>query len=383
VNGLLGWLAEPFAYAFMVRGLAAALIVGVACPVVGTYMVLRGMAFLGDALAHIILPGVVIAFLIGWPLSVGALVVGVAAALGIGALTRRGALREDAAIGVVLAGAFALGIALLSAQRGYAVDLSHILFGNLLGVSQTDLWQMAGLAGLVLLGVFAFYKEFLVLSFDPVLATTLRLPVGFLHNLLLVLIALVIVASIQAVGVALVLAMLVTPASAASLLTRRLPVMMLLAAGFGAIGAVLGLYLAYYLNIASGPAIVLVETAIFLVVFTLAPERGVLVLWSRRRSEAVRQPEAMLVVYATTHCGDCVRARRVLDSRKMPYRWLDIDQDAQAAAYVREVNRGMESVPTIVFPDGEILVEPSAARLEAKLDQLGGLPRPAETPPGL
>ena len=150
MNGLFAWLAEPFAFAFMQRGLVAALIVGVACPVLGTYVVLRGMAFLGDALAHIILPGVVVAFLLGWPLSLGALIVGVAAALSIGALTRRAVIREDAAIGVVFAGAFALGIALLSAQRGYAVDLSHILFGNLLGVSAADLWQMAALALVVL-----------------------------------------------------------------------------------------------------------------------------------------------------------------------------------------------------------------------------------------
>ncbi len=369
MNGLLAWLAEPFAYPFMVRGLEAALIVGLACPVVGTYVVLRGMAFLGDALAHIILPGVVIAFLIGWPLSVGALIIGVAAALSIGALTRRGAIREDAAIGVVFAGAFALGIALLSAQRSYAVDLSHILFGNLLGVTDGDLWQMAGLAVLVLLAVAAFYKEFMVLSFDPVLATTLRLPVGFLHNLLLVLIALVIVASMQAVGVALVLAMLVTPASAAYLLTRRLPVMMILAAGFGAVGAVLGLYLSYYWNIASGPAIVLVETVLFLLTFGFAPGRGV--LWSRVRGSAKAPREGEILVYATAVCGDCVRTRRLLEARQARFRWVDIDQDTHAAAYVRQINQGMRSVPTIVFPDGEVLVEPTAARLEAKLDQLG------------
>jgi ABC-type Mn2+/Zn2+ transport system permease subunit len=140
-------------------------------------------------------------------------------------------MRQDAAIGVVFAGAFALGIALLSLQRSYAIDLSHILFGNLLGVSTGGLWLAAGLGLAVLVVVTLFYKEFLVLSFDPVLATTLRLPVGFLENLLLVLIALVIVTSIQAVGVALVLAMLVTPASAAYLVTRRLPVMMALASG--------------------------------------------------------------------------------------------------------------------------------------------------------
>jgi ABC-type Mn2+/Zn2+ transport system permease subunit len=269
----LTWLTEPFQYPFMLRALWAALIVGVVCPVLGTYVVLRGMAFLGDALAHIILPGVVLAFLLGLPLAVGALVVGVLAALAINAISARTELREDAAIGVVFAGAFALGVALLSLQRSYAVDLTHILFGDLLGVSPADLALMGVLGALVLLVVLAFYKELLVLSFDPLLASTLRLPVSFLKNLLLVLLAVVIVMSLQVVGVALVLAMLVTPASAAYLWSRRLPPMMAMAAGFGSASALIGLLLSYHLNLASGPAIVLVETALFGLAFLLSPRR--------------------------------------------------------------------------------------------------------------
>jgi ABC-type Mn2+/Zn2+ transport system permease subunit len=280
MSDMLAWLAEPLQYAFMVRGLLAALIVGIVCPVLGAYVVLRGMAFFGDALAHIILPGVVVAYLLGWPLGVGALITGVLAALGIGALSRRKEIKEDTAMGVIFAGAFALGIALLSTQRAYAVDLSHILFGNLLGVSAGDLWLMGGLALVVFALVVAFYKEFLVLSFDPVLAVTLRLPVTFLKNLLLVLTAVVIVASLQAVGVTLVLAMLVTPAASAYLLTRRLPTMMMLGAGLGAAGAVIGLYLSYYANLASGPAIVLTETLLFVLVLLFGPRRGL--VWRRR-----------------------------------------------------------------------------------------------------
>ena len=267
---------EPFSYPFMTRALIAAVIVGVVCPILGTYVVLRGMAFFGDALAHIILPGVVIAFLLDWPLVLGALIVGVFAALLIGYISRQSDIKEDAAIGVVFAGAFALGVALISLQRSYAVDLTHILFGDLLGVTSSDLWFMAALAIVVLLTIFAFYKEFLVLSFDPLLASTLRLPVTFLQYLLLVLLSLVIVLSIRAVGVALVLAMLVTPASAAYLLTRRLPTMMVLGAFIGVTSAVMGLLLSFYLDIASGPAIVLIETAIFALVFIFAPRRGVL-----------------------------------------------------------------------------------------------------------
>ena len=284
MSDMLAWLAEPLQYAFMVRGLLAALIVGIVCPVLGAYVVLRGMAFFGDALAHIILPGVVVAYLLGWPLGVGALITGVLAALGIGALSQRKEIKEDTAMGVIFAGAFALGIALLSTQRAYAVDLSHILFGNLLGVSAGDLWLMGALALVVFALVVAFYKEFLVLSFDPVLAVTLRLPVTFLKNLLLVLTAVVIVASLQAVGVTLVLAMLVTPAASAYLLTRRLPTMMMLGAGLGAAGAVIGLYLSYYANLASGPAIVLTETLVFVLVLLFGPRRGL--VWRRRARAA-------------------------------------------------------------------------------------------------
>lgn len=283
MSDVVPWLLEPFQYAFMVRALLGALIVGVVCPILGTYVVLRGMAFLGDALAHIVLPGVVVAFLLGWPLGVGALIVGVMAALLIGAISRRSDIREDAAIGVVFAGAFALGITLLALQRSYAVDLAHILFGNLLGVSTSDLWFAGILGALVLLTIFAFYKEFLVLSFDPILAATLRLPVTFLQNLLLVLLAIVIVVSIQAVGVALVIAMLITPASAAYLLSRRLPSMMMLAALIGSVSAVIGLYASFYANLPSGPAIVLVETGVFALIFLFSPRRGVIWSWFRAR----------------------------------------------------------------------------------------------------
>lgn len=270
----------------MLRALTAAVLVGAVVPILGSYVVLGGMAFLGDALAHIILPGVVIASLLDWPLAIGALIVGVLAALMIGVISDRAGLREDSAIGIVFAAAFALGIALISVQRNYAVDLAHILFGDLLGISEGDLWLMAVLGAIVLITLFIFYKEFLVLFFDRILATTMQLPVKLLSNLLLVLLAVVIVMSIRAVGVTLVLAMLVTPASAAFLLTRRLPIMMFIAGVFGVVSGVLGLYASYYLDLPSGPAIVLVASAIFGVVFLLAPQRGILAKQLRRRGSS-------------------------------------------------------------------------------------------------
>ncbi|MCP4426128.1 MAG: metal ABC transporter permease [Chloroflexi bacterium] len=269
------WLLEPLNYSFIVRALLAAVTVGIVGSVLGTYVILRGMAFFGDALAHTILPGVVIAFLFGWPLAVGALAMGILTALGIGALSSQGTLKEDTAIGVIFAGAFALGVAMLSATGNYTVDLAHFLFGNLLGVSSGDLWLSVILGAVVLLTIFFFYKEFLVISFDPVLATTLRLPANFLRYLLLILIAVTIVVSLQVVGIALMMAMLVTPAASASLLTRRLPPMMAIAAAIGAFSSVTGLYASYYLDIASGPAIVLAATAVFIIVFLFAPGQGV------------------------------------------------------------------------------------------------------------
>lgn len=277
---VLEWFMNPLSFGFFSRALLAAILVGVVSSVLGTYVVLRGMAFFGDALAHTILPGVVLSFLLGWPLAVGALLMGILTALGIGFITERSALKEDTAIGVIFAGFFALGVAMLSASGNYTVDLAHFLFGNLLGVSSGDLWVIGVLGGLVLLVIFFFYKEFLVVSFDPVLATTLRLPTTFLRYLLLVLIAITIVVSLQVVGIALMLAMFVTPAAAASLLTRRLPSMMVLAALIGAASGVVGLYSSFYLNIASGPAVVLVATLLFVLVFLLAPGRGV--VWRNR-----------------------------------------------------------------------------------------------------
>lgn len=272
---MFAWLTAPLAYGFMQRGLLASLMVGVLCAVVGCYVVLRSMAFLGDALAHAILPGVAIAYLLKGDLMVGALAAAIAVALGIGLISRRGTIKEDTAIGILFAAALSLGIVLISTIRTYAVDLTHILFGNVLGVSAANLRLTAGLSVVVLGTIALLYKPFLVISFDPVLAATLRLPMELLRNLLLILLALTIVVSMQTVGVGLVAAMLVTPAATAYLLVKRLGTMMLVSASIGAFSSVTGLYLSYYANVASGAAMVLMATAIFLLVFLFAPRRGV------------------------------------------------------------------------------------------------------------
>lgn len=264
---MLEFILEPLQYAFMVRGLAAAVAVGIVSAVVGTYVVLRGMAFFGDALAHSILPGVAVGYLVGGgarePLFWWALVAAILSALGIGTISRNTKIKEDTAIGIIFAGTFALGIAMISTVDGYTVDLAHFLFGDVLAVRSGDLSLIGSFGGLTILLILVFYKEFLVISFDPIFAATLRLPVRLLDFLLLILIAVTIVVSLQAVGVALMVAMLVPPAATAYLLTKRLPIMMALAATFASISGVVGLYLSYYWSIASGSAIVLVCTAIF------------------------------------------------------------------------------------------------------------------------
>lgn len=276
---MIAWLVEPLSYSFMQRGLLEVLMVGILCAVMGTYVVLRSMAFLGDALAHAILPGVAIAYLIGGNLTAGALIAALLIALGIGVFSNRGIIKEDTAIGILFTASLSLGVALISTIRTYAVDLSHILFGNLLGVSVPDLWLTGSLGIATLAVILILYKPFLIISFDPVLAATLRLPISALRNLMLVLLAITIVVSMQTVGVGLVSAMLVTPAATAYLLVRRLPSMMALSAFFGALSSLAGLYLSFYMNISSGAAIVLTATIFFFLAYLFAPQRGI--LWAK------------------------------------------------------------------------------------------------------
>src|SRR5215216_4120508 len=271
MNTLTNFLLQPLSYEFMQRGMLAAILVGIVCAVVGTYVVLRGMAFFGDALAHTILPGIALGYLVTGgareTLFWWALGTSIVAALGIGAISKNSQIKEDTAIGIIFAGMFALGIALISTVRSYTVDLSHFLFGDILSVSTQSLWLILIFGGLVLLIIFAFYKEFTTLSFDPILAVTLRLPVGLLNNLLLTLIAVTVAVSLQTVGVALMVAMLVTPAATAYLLTHRLSTMMLLAALFASLSGFVSLYLSHCPTLSSGTATVLTATVFFLLAF--------------------------------------------------------------------------------------------------------------------
>jgi manganese/iron transport system permease protein len=256
-------LIEPFIrFQFMRNSLMAVVLVGTLCATIGVYVVLRRMAFIGDALAHTVLPGIVFAYFNGISLFFGAVVAGLLTALGIGWLSRRETLREDTAIGIMFTFMFALGILLMSTARSFR-DFTHILFGNVLGVTPNDLLLIGIVAVIVLGALILFHKEFELTSFDPTHAEVIGLRADRLRYALLILLALTVVTAIQAVGVVLTSAMLITPAATASLLTNRLPRMMLIAIGVAILAGLIGLYASYYYNVASGAAIVLACTSLF------------------------------------------------------------------------------------------------------------------------
>lgn len=269
----LDFLLTPLEYEFFVRALVASALVGVACAVVGAFVVLKGMSFVGDAVSHSAFPGVVLAYLLGLPIILGGAVAAIGTALGIGALTRRSGLRADAVIGVLFAGMFALGVALFSSIPNYVGDLFHFLFGDVLGISFADLISLTVLASLLLLIVWVLWKELLFATFDPLGAGAAGLPVRRLDDLLLILIAVTIVVSLQAVGIVLVVAMITTPAATAQLLVKRFGQMIALAALIGVTSSIVGLYVSYALDIASGASIVLTETFAFLVALLITSIR--------------------------------------------------------------------------------------------------------------
>lgn len=261
------WLRQPLEYGFMRHALVAVLLVGGVGGLASTFTVVRGTAFFADALAHAVLPGVAVAYLVAGAGSAslfwGALVAALVASAAIHAVAGQGHVREETAIGVVMAAALALGVAIISTRRAYAVDLAHVLFGDLLGVGSADLVRAAGLAAVATTLVLALWRPLAIVAFDPVLAVTLRLPVGWLQYGLLALVALTTVLALQTVGATMTLALLVTPGAAARLVARSLGEMAALSVGLAVAGSVAGLYLSYYLAIPSGPAIVLALTAAF------------------------------------------------------------------------------------------------------------------------
>ena len=284
-----GWFADPLEFEFMQRALLAVVLVGVVSAVVGAFVVVRGMAFIGDALAHSSFAGVAIAFTLGTSIYLGALVAAVLTALGIGFISRRGRLRFDTTIGVLFVGAFALGIAIVSRQENYTIDLFSFVFGQVLGVSWSDLAVMAVMGLVVIALVAVFYKELLFTAYDPTVAAAAGIPTRLMEYGLLILLAVSTVVALQAVGIVLVIAMLVTPSATASLLVRRLHHIIFLGVALSLVSSVIGLYVSYHAGIASGAAIVLVATALFTVALFFAPRRGLLSRWLLDRSRRLER----------------------------------------------------------------------------------------------
>ncbi len=254
---------EPFQYSFMVRALIVSVLVGVMCPILGAYVITRGRSFMGDALAHSVLPAMVVAFMLGFSPFFAAVPAAILIAVLMGDVSRRTGISEDTSIGIIFAGMFALGLVMLSTATNINVDIEDLLLGQVLGVSQTDVYVSLGLTALVLAGLYTFHRQLVYTTFDVVGAAVVGIKTRLVEYVLLALLALVIVIGIQAAGIVLVMAMLITPAAAAYLIARRFVEVMMLGAVIGAASAVTGLYLSYYIDLPSGPAMALVATGVF------------------------------------------------------------------------------------------------------------------------
>ena len=272
-------LINPLEFPFMQRAFLAAGFAAVVCALVGTFVVLKGLAFMGDAVAHSSLAGMSVAYFLGGNIFWGALGWAVPASLLITFISRRANLRLDASIGIIFASGFALGIILMSRVTGYAADLFGLLFGNVLGISWAEVALIGGIAAGVSLVIAAFYKELLFTSYDATMSAASGIPVRFMQYLLPVLVGVTTVASLKAVGIVLVLALLVTPSATAMLLARRMPSIMAYSVAVGLLATVMGLYLSFYADLPSGPSIVLVATGLFLLALLFSPIKGI--LWRR------------------------------------------------------------------------------------------------------
>ena len=282
----MDFFQDVLAYAFLQKALITSVVVGIICGVIGSFIILRGMALMGDAIAHAILPGVAISYMLGVNYFYGAVVVGVLTALGIGVISDKSRIKSDAAIGIVFSAAFALGVILITKAKS-AIDLTQILFGNVLYVSTVDMWLTVIIGIILLLIVTLFFKELLISSFDETIAKVYGLKTRFIHYGIMVLLTLVTVASLQTVGVILVVSLLITPASTAYLLTNRLSTMIVLSAFFGALSSVIGIYFSYVYNLPPGPVIALAATAIFLLALIFSPKQGL--LWQKVKKQATNR----------------------------------------------------------------------------------------------
>lgn len=274
-----------FNYGYLQKALVTSIMVGIICGAIGCFIILRGMALMGDAISHAVLPGVALSYMLGINFFFGAVLTGVLTAVGIGYVSQNSRIKHDVAIGILFTFSFALGIIMITLMKS-STDLYHILFGNVLVVRSSEMWTTFIVGIVVLSAIYFFYKELLVSSFDPIMSAAYGLPNRMIHYLLMILLTMVTVASLQTVGIVLVVAMLITPAATAYLLTDRLWIMIFLSMGFGVVSSIFGLYFSYTYNLASGASIVLVATILFALAFAFSPKQGV--LWRALRSKTKR-----------------------------------------------------------------------------------------------
>lgn len=272
---MITWLLEPLQHAFMVKALGVSTLVGCVCAVLSCFLTLKGWALMGDAVSHAVLPGVVLAYWLGLPFALGAFVFGLMAVTLIGFIQQQTRVKEDTVIGLVFTGFFALGLVLLS-KTASSVDLMHILFGNVLGISDRDLWQTVIVSLMTLITIALLHRDLILFCFDPTHARTIGLNTTLLYYLLLALLSLTTVAALQTVGIILVVAMLITPGATAYLLSDRFGIMVLIALAVGGLGSLLGTYISYYLDASTGGCIVVLQTVIFLLAMIFAPKHGLL-----------------------------------------------------------------------------------------------------------
>jgi len=276
----MDWLIDPFGYELMRNALAAGILVGILCPVVGTYLVVQRISFLGSVVSHALLPGLAISNFLQAPLSAGAFLIGIFSTFITAWIGTQSKVKADAAMTITLSSFFALGIVLLS-MLGTQINLESLLFGDILTITPSDVWLILGVVLAVFTASKLFYKELLYFTFDPAGAEAVGLPVQVINFSLMAAITLTIVAGIQAVGVVLVVALMVTPASAAFLLVKELHWMMLLGSVLGALGSVIGMYASYYLDVPSGPAIALIVFGFFLLALLFSPSQGIVTRYWR------------------------------------------------------------------------------------------------------
>ncbi|QMS88122.1 metal ABC transporter permease [Nostoc edaphicum CCNP1411] len=270
------WLTAPLQYEFMVKAICVSALVGVVCSVLSCFMTLKGWALMGDAVSHAVMPGVVIAYVLNIPFAVGAFVFGVGSVIAIGYIKAKTRIKEDTVIGLVFTGFFALGLVLVS-KTPSSVDLTHILFGNVLGISNEDIIQTVIISVITLVTIAILRKDLLLFCFDPTHARSIGLNTGALHYILLSLLSLTAVAGLQTVGIILVVAMLVTPGATAYLLTDRFDHMILIAMASGVFSSVMGTYISYHIDGATGGCIVVLQTLLFVIAMIFAPKHGLLV----------------------------------------------------------------------------------------------------------